>query len=102
MPELPEVETVRSGLAGVVTGRTILGSRVLNPRPVRRHPGGPADFESVLVGRTFGEPRRRGKFLWLPLTDGDAVVAHLGMSGQFRSDVPDAPFAPNTRVLWDL
>jgi formamidopyrimidine-DNA glycosylase len=102
LPELPEVETVRSGLAGVVTGRTILGSRVLHPRPVRRHIGGPEDFQSVLVGRTFAEPRRRGKFLWLPLTDGDAVVAHLGMSGQFRSDLPDAPLAPNTRVIWDL
>lgn len=102
MPELPEVETVRSGLAGLVTGRTIMSSRVLHPRPVRRHVGGPEDFESVLVGRTFATPRRRGKFLWLPLTDGDAVVAHLGMSGQFRSDLPDAPLAPNTRILWDL
>jgi formamidopyrimidine-DNA glycosylase len=102
VPELPEVETVRSGLAGVITGRTILSARVLHPRPVRRHPAGPSDFESVLVGRTFAEPRRRGKFLWLPLDDGDAIVAHLGMSGQFRSDVPDAPLQPNTRVVWDL
>ncbi len=102
MPELPEVETVRSGLAGIITGRTIVAARVLHPRPVRRHPAGPSDFESVLVGRTFAEPRRRGKFLWLPLDDGDAIVAHLGMSGQFRSDLPDAPLQPNTRVLWDL
>ncbi|MHB1009975.1 MAG: bifunctional DNA-formamidopyrimidine glycosylase/DNA-(apurinic or apyrimidinic site) lyase [Propionibacteriaceae bacterium] len=102
MPELPEVETVRSGLAGVVTGRTVLATRVLHPRPVRRHLPGPDDFEAALVGRTFGEPRRRGKFLWLPLDDGDAVVAHLGMSGQFRSDVPEAPLQPNTRVTWDL
>ncbi|HSN10776.1 MAG TPA: bifunctional DNA-formamidopyrimidine glycosylase/DNA-(apurinic or apyrimidinic site) lyase [Propionibacteriaceae bacterium] len=102
MPELPEVETVRSGLAGIVTGRTVLATRVLHPRPVRRHLPGPDDFEAALVGRTFGEPRRRGKFLWLPLDDGDAVVAHLGMSGQFRSDLPDAPLQPNTRILWDL
>jgi len=102
VPELPEVETVRSGLAGIITGRTIVVARVLHPRPVRRHPAGPSDFESVLVGRTFAEPRRRGKFLWLPLDDGDAIVAHLGMSGQFRSDLPDAPLQPNTRVVWDL
>ncbi len=102
MPELPEVETVRSGLAGILSGRTIVAGRVLHPRPVRRHLGGPSDFESVLVGRTFAEPRRRGKFLWLPFTDGDAVVAHLGMSGQFRSNLPDASLEPNTRVLWDL
>ncbi len=102
MPELPEVETVRSGLAGIITGRTVLATRVLHPRPVRRHRAGPGDFEAALVGRTFLEPRRRGKFLWLPLDDSDAVVAHLGMSGQFRSDFPDAPLQPNTRVLWDL
>jgi formamidopyrimidine-DNA glycosylase len=102
VPELPEVETVRSGLAGIITGRTIVGARVLHPRPVRRHPAGPSDFESVLVGRTFAEPRRRGKFLWFPLDGGDAIVAHLGMSGQFRSDLPDAPLQPNTRVVWDL
>lgn len=102
MPELPEVETVRSGLAGLITGRTIRAVRVLHPRPVRRHVPGPADFESVLVGHTFLEPRRRGKFLWLPLENRDAIVAHLGMSGQFRSDVPGTPLQPNTRVVWDL
>ena len=102
MPELPEVETVRSGLAGLITGRTILAVHVLHPRPVRRHVPGPSDFESVLVGRTFREPRRRGKFLWLPLDDGDAIVAHLGMSGQFRSDLPGTSLQPNTRVIWDL
>lgn len=102
MPELPEVETVRSGLAGVVTGRTVLAAHVLHPRPVRRHLPGPDDFEAALVGRRFGEPRRRGKFLWLPLDDGDAVVAHLGMSGQFRSDVPEAALQPHTRVIWHL
>jgi len=102
VPELPEVETVRAGLAGLITGRTILATRVLHPRPVRRHVAGPNDFEAVLVGRRFLEPRRRGKFLWLPLDDGDAIVAHLGMSGQFRSDSPDTPLQPNTRVVWDL
>ncbi|MFT4295333.1 MAG: bifunctional DNA-formamidopyrimidine glycosylase/DNA-(apurinic or apyrimidinic site) lyase [Micropruina sp.] len=102
MPELPEVETVRTGLAGIVTGRRIDGVRVLHPRPVRRHPGGPDDFAATLTGRTFAEPRRRGKYLWLPFEDGDALLAHLGMSGQFRLDAPDAPLLPNTRVLFDL
>ena len=102
MPELPEVETVRAGLAGIVTGRRIDAVTVLHPRPVRRHPGGPDDFAATLTGRTFAEPRRRGKYLWLPFTDGDALLAHLGMSGQFRLDDPDAPLLPNTRVLFDL
>ena len=101
MPELPEVEVVRRGLTGI-TGRTIRAVAVLHPRPVRRHLPGPDDFAATLAGRTFAEPRRRGKYLWLPLTDGDAVLAHLGMSGQFRMDATDRPLLPNTRVIIDF
>ena len=100
MPELPEVEVVRRGLANSITGRHITGVRVLHPRPVRRHLTGPADFELQVAGRTFAEPRRRGKYLWLPFDDGDAILAHLGMSGQFRLADADAPLAPNTRILF--
>jgi len=98
MPELPEVEVVRTGLAAALPGRTIAGVTVHHPRPVRRHTGGPEDFATSLVGRTFTEPRRRGKFLWLPFTDGDALMAHLGMSGQFRLDAPGSPPPPQCRV----
>jgi formamidopyrimidine-DNA glycosylase len=100
VPELPEVEVVRRGLASSITGRTITGVRVLHPRPVRRHLTGPADFELQITGRTFTEPRRRGKYLWLPFNDGDAILAHLGMSGQFRLAHADAPLAPNTRIIF--
>lgn len=99
MPELPEVEVVRGGLEAAVAGRTVATVWVGNPRSVRRHLAGPADFEAHLAGRTFATPRRRGKFLWLPFTDGDALVAHLGMSGQFRLDVPEAPLLPHTHVV---
>lgn len=102
MPELPEVETVRRGLASALTGRRIADVRVLHPRPVRRHLPGPEDFATTLTGRRLDEPRRRGKYLWFPLADGDAVLAHLGMSGQFRVDSPDAPLQRNTRVTFDL
>ena len=102
MPELPEVETVRRGLEPVLTGRRIERVVVLHPRPVRRHPGGPDDFAATRVGRRLPGPRPRGKYLWLPLTDGDAVLAHLGMSGQFRVDAPETPLLPHTRVLVDL
>ncbi len=74
--------------------------QVLHPRPVRRHLLGPDDFARSLVGRTLTEPRRRGKYLWLPFADGDAVLAHLGMSGQFRLDHAAAPLAPNTRIVF--
>jgi len=102
LPELPEVESVRRGLAAGLTSRTVTAVRVLHPRPVRRHVLGPDDFAAQLVGRTFAEPRRRGKYLWLPFVDGDALLAHLGMSGQFRFSTADAPLAPNTRVLLDF
>ena len=102
MPELPEVESVRGGLEAAVAGRSVVACEVLHPRPVRRHLPGPHDFAATLVGRTFSVPRRRGKFLWLPFVDGDALMAHLGMSGQFRLDDPSAPLVRNTRILVDL
>jgi len=98
VPELPEVEVVRRGLEAAITGRTISAVEVLHPRPVRRHPAGPEDFAATLVGRTFTTPRRRGKYLWLPFTDGDAILAHLGMSGQFLVADHDHPDVRNTRI----
>jgi formamidopyrimidine-DNA glycosylase len=83
MPELPEVEVVRRGLAEHVRKRTIVDVAVAHPRAVRRHVAGDADFAARLDGRTIIEVRRRGKYLWLELEPGDeAVLAHLGMSGQ--------------------
>jgi formamidopyrimidine-DNA glycosylase len=102
VPELPEVEVVRRGLTEAVSGRTIRAVEVLHPRPVRRHLAGPADFAATLVGRTFAVPRRRGKYLWLPLTDGDAILAHLGMSGQFLVADQDHPDVRNTRIRFSF
>ncbi|TDO52745.1 DNA-(apurinic or apyrimidinic site) lyase [Kribbella sp. VKM Ac-2527] len=98
MPELPEVEVVRRGLAEFTTGRTIDAVEVLHPRPLRRHLAGPDDFAARLKGQTFAEPARRGKYLWLPLTSGDAVLTHLGMSGQFRVQPVGAPEERHLRV----
>ena len=97
MPELPEVETVRSGLDKHVVGRTIDTVEVLHPRAVRRHLPGPADFEAVLRGRTFTGARRRGKYLWLPLGE-DALLAHLGMSGQLLVGDPGRPVSGHVRA----
>lgn len=82
MPELPEVEVVRAGLARHVAGRTVTRVEVLDPRPLRRQDGGAQAFVDQLTGRTLSAAVRRGKFLWLPLDDGRALSAHLGMSGQ--------------------
>jgi formamidopyrimidine-DNA glycosylase len=84
MPELPEVETVRRGLARHATGRTVVSVSLGHPRAVRRQVGGPTQFRDRLTGRRLQTAHRRGKFLWLTLDDASALVAHLGMSGQFR------------------
>ncbi len=97
MPELPEVETVRRGLQQHVTGRTIASVQLLHPRAVRRHLPGPDDFAAALSGRAFAGARRRGKYLWLPVDD-DAVLAHLGMSGQLVLGAPDRPLSPHVRA----
>ncbi|MGA4508685.1 bifunctional DNA-formamidopyrimidine glycosylase/DNA-(apurinic or apyrimidinic site) lyase [Propionibacteriaceae bacterium G1746] len=102
MPELPEVESVRRGLATAVTGRTIMRTQVLHPRPVRSHATGPDGFAGDTTGRAFAEPRRRGKYLWFAFDDGDAMLAHLGMSGQFRINHTGDELLRNTRVLFDL
>ena len=88
MPELPEVETVRAGIADHSLGRPVQAVRVVDARSLRRHLPGPAHFEAALTGRTLRGAYRRGKYLWLTLSEADgaladeALVVHLGMSGQ--------------------
>jgi len=107
VPELPEVETVRKGLERHVVGRTVSAVQVLHPRAVRRHLAGPADFAAAISGRTITAARRRGKYLWLPMAEHgagedavaeDALLAHLGMSGQFLISDPGAPLSPHVRA----
>ena len=107
MPELPEVEVVRLGLVDHVVGRTISSVAVQDVRSVRRHLPGPADFAAQLTGREVVGAARRGKYLWLQLAahpgePGDAVLCHLGMSGQFLISAPDAPPTRHQRVTLDL
>jgi formamidopyrimidine-DNA glycosylase len=98
VPELPEVETVRQGLAEWVAGRTIETVDVHHPRAIRRHMPGDVHFAAVLAGRTILDVSRRGKYLWLPLDSGDAIIAHLGMSGQMLMRTADAAEEPHLRV----
>jgi formamidopyrimidine-DNA glycosylase len=102
MPELPEVEVVRRGLAGHVLDRRIARVEVAHPRAVRRHAAGGGDFAARLAGRTITAACRRGKYLWLELDGGaagsDAVLAHLGMSGQMLVADPGGPAEKHLRV----
>ena len=98
MPELPEVETVRAGLERHVVGRTVADVQVLHPRVVRRDLAGPAGFAAAMAGRTVKRAERRGKYLWLALDDDEALLAHLGMSGQLLVGDPDRPLSPHVRA----
>ncbi len=128
MPELPEVEVVRAGLAPAVTGARIVAVSVVDPRALKRHAplgsddglGGhgrtltteaglrrSADFERRLTGAVLAAPERRGKFMWIPVvaqddhvagSGGAALLAHLGMSGQLLLRATDAPDDRHVRI----
>ena len=80
MPELPEVETVRRMLEGAIVGRRIANASVSRKR---LRTTSLASLPSQLAGRTFGTPRRTGKFLMLDMDGGLTLLSHLGMSGRW-------------------
>ncbi len=88
MPELPEVETVRSGLEPVLTGRSFV--RVEQRRPDLRFPL-PARFAERLTGRRVLRLDRRAKYILVHLDRGEVLAVHLGMTGRFIVKVPGAP-----------
>jgi formamidopyrimidine-DNA glycosylase len=110
VPELPEVEVVRAGLDPAVTGAIVVGVSVLDERALTRHSGSGAEFEAALTGRSLESAARRGKFLWIPLRPTDpqaagaseALVAHLGMSGQLLLRSPGAEPERHERVRLDI
>jgi formamidopyrimidine-DNA glycosylase len=107
MPELPEVETVRAGLAPALTNSTVTAIEVLDARSFKRHVGGVDDFIATMVGSKILAVVRRGKFLWMPLelpsgrSSGHklAMVGHLGMSGQMLLRTPGFAEDKLTRVI---
>ena len=108
MPELPEVEVVRRGVACWVVGRTVESVEVVDPRSLRRHTDGPEDFRRELTGVTVVDACRRGKFLWLPVRAADgsepsrALLVHLGMSGQLLVASPEHPRPRHERIRLEL
>jgi len=117
MPELPEVEVVRLGLEPALVGSTIQSVTVFEPRSLKRHDVRRGDFAAMLEGRTVLSAERRGKFLWFPLDSadssgsgnssdgaplGDALVAHLGMSGQVLLRAPDAAPDRHLRIQYQV
>ncbi|HEY2432833.1 MAG TPA: bifunctional DNA-formamidopyrimidine glycosylase/DNA-(apurinic or apyrimidinic site) lyase [Vicinamibacterales bacterium] len=84
MPELPEVETVRRRLEPAMAGKAFV--RVILNRPDLRTPF-PPRFAARLTGKTALAVQRRAKYLVVPLSSGETLVMHLGMSGWFEIDV---------------
>jgi formamidopyrimidine-DNA glycosylase len=108
VPELPEVEVVRAGLAPAVTDAVVERVEVLDERSLRRHDGPAEDFVERLTGARLATPRRRGKFLWVPIAASgsrppeEALVVHLGMSGQVLLRTPDHARDRLTRIVLDV
>jgi formamidopyrimidine-DNA glycosylase len=106
VPELPEVEVVRRGLADHVVGRTIERAEFFGTRVARRHLPGPRDLADRLSGNHVEDARRRGKYLWLVLSGSDGsrqgLVTHLGMSGQLLVEAPDAPREKHLHAVVDF
>lgn len=99
MPELPEVEVVRRGLDSLIVGRTFGRVDVLHPRAVR---GNSVDLSAVLPGLSINGTGRRGKYLWLLLSDAHALLTHLRMSGQMLVGPPGFTHSPHVRIRAEL
>jgi len=99
MPELPEVETVRSGLEKYVVGRSISTVETFHPRTVKH--GSIAPLKAV-IGAKVKAVKRRGKFLWIDFDRDFALVAHLGMSGQLLVQPSAAPNQIHMRARFSL
>lgn len=106
MPELPEVEVVRSGLARHILGAQFEITEVLHPRANRGQEG---DLAALLDGAVITAASRRGKYLWLNLGNGrthghvdSALFVHLGMSGQMLVGEPGTVVSPHLRIRSEL
>jgi formamidopyrimidine-DNA glycosylase len=99
VPELPEVETVRRGLALKMTGRLIVRAELR--RPDLRRPFPPA-LASLLRGARIGALGRRGKYITIELDTDGLLLLHLGMSGRVTAGIPSLPDAPHDHVVLTL
>ena len=99
MPELPEVETVRRGLALKMSGRHILQAELR--RPDLRRPFPPA-LAARLDGAQIGALRRRGKYILIELDSDGLLLLHLGMSGRVTAGSAELPDTPHDHVVLRL
>jgi formamidopyrimidine-DNA glycosylase len=99
MPELPEVETVRSGLEKYATGKKIQSAETFHPRAIKATSTLPI---ASCIGAQIKSVKRRGKFLWFELDRDFVLVAHLGMSGQLLVQGEKTMLQPHLRAKFGL
>ena len=100
MPELPEVETVRTVLAPFVLKQTVMQVIINLPKVVANL--SPNEFIQKMIGQTIVDFTRRGKFLTLHLKSGDYVVLHLRMTGTLTVENPATPYEKHTNLILAL
>lgn len=99
MPELPEVENVKNGLNKLISGKVIVGTRVLWSNIIKEPPV--PEFKKQIKGQKIQSVQRQGKFLLFILTD-YVLISHLRMEGKYRIEQSDAPLTKHTHVIFDL
>jgi len=99
MPELPEVETVRAGLEKHVVGKKIIGVKQFHPRALRSDS---LTKLAVFKNAKIKAVKRRGKFMWLEFDRPEVLVAHLGMSGQFKIQRAKSDYEAHLRANFEL
>jgi len=100
MPELPEVEVIRRGLAPVLVGRRFLAVQVGDKR--LRQQSSPQELRRWVLGRRLEGLRRRGKYLRFDLEGGVTLLIHLGMTGRLLMGPPPSPPLPHVHLVFQL
>lgn len=100
MPELPEVETVKQTLQDLIVGKKIKDVVIKWPKIIKQ-PDDVEEFRIKIIGQTFTDVKRRGKFLKLILTD-DVIVSHLRMEGKYRVTNSDDEYDHHTHVFFQF
>jgi len=100
MPELPEVETIRRGLAPKLAGRRVLAVAAGEKR--LRQQSSPAEFQQWMTGRRLKSPRRRGKYLLFNLEGGATLLIHLGMTGRLMLLPSPSPSLPHVHLVFQM
>jgi formamidopyrimidine-DNA glycosylase len=99
MPELPEVETVRAGLENNVVGKKIRSVKQMHPRALRSDS---LNKLTIFNNARIKAVKRRGKFLWFEFDRPEVLVAHLGMSGQFKIQKSGSENEVHLRAKFEL